>query len=90
MVYSFVQVEVKGMGSVLGPYCTGESDVFYYFRGSCRLTHLFLHLGTGICFVILAAGRWRWSLLIIGLLLLVCLTVLMFCLLRVYVKSKFC
>lgn len=40
------------------------------------------------CFVLPAADRWRWSLLVIGVMLLVCLTVLIKCGLHDYVKSE--
>lgn len=40
------------------------------------------------CFVVLAAGRWRWSLLVVAVMLLVCLTALIFYLLHDFVKSK--
>lgn len=41
------------------------------------------------CFVLLAADRWRWSLLVVGVMLLISLTVLIFYVLRDSVKSKF-
>lgn len=41
------------------------------------------------CFLLTAADRWRWSLLIVGLMLLVCVTVLIVYLLHDSVKSKF-
>ena len=40
------------------------------------------------CFVLPAAVRWRWSLLAIGVMLLVCLTLLLKCGLQDYVKSE--
>lgn len=39
--------------------------------------------------VLLIADRWHWSLLVVGVMLLVCLTVLLFYLLHGFVKSKF-
>lgn len=40
-------------------------------------------------FIVIIAGRWRWSLIVVGIMLLVCLTALIIYFLRDYVKSKF-
>lgn len=96
-----MQVKVKGMGYELGPFCfnNSESDTVYHYRNWCWLNHdVFCYSAApvsgafswmGFCFVLLAADRWRWSLLIAGVMLLVCLTVLIFYLLHESVKSKF-
>ncbi|KAF7207813.1 interleukin-17 receptor C isoform X1 [Nothobranchius furzeri] len=52
------------------------------------LDHEFGKICTNDAFVALAAaGRWHWSLLVVGVLLLVCLTALMICVLHDYVKK---
>lgn len=56
-----------------------------------KMQHLFLEIFRKQEFVLslLAAGRWRWSLLVVGLMLLVFLTVLAFYFLHDVVKGEF-
>lgn len=86
------------MGYELGPFClkNSESDTVYntetgagwdiFWQNTAPVSGAFYK--TRVCFVLLAAGRWRWSLLVVCVTMLVCLTVLVFYLLHDVIKSE--
>lgn len=85
------------MGYELGPFCYKNSEshfivteidagwsMIYLAKRDLGLFYI-----KGVLFVLLAADRWHWSVLVVGVMVLVCLTVLLFYLLHDFVKSKF-
>lgn len=82
--YPLVQVKVVGRDSVLGPYCNSESNFCCNYMWSIIESDLIID---GLLAPVVA-GRWRWSLLIVGVMLLLGLTVLMSYLLD-FVKGNF-